>query len=83
MALEKIVTVDRIEVVGNFKHVQVRRAVQIIEDGAVMSQTFERDCIAPGMDYSEQLDDVRAICESVHTPELVKAYQEFTATQGV
>lgn len=81
MALEKNVTVDRIEVVGNFKHVQIRRSVKVVENGTVISETFDRECIAPGMDYSSQPDDVRAVCDAVHTPEILSAYQEFTAQQ--
>jgi hypothetical protein len=83
MAFQKLIKVDRIEVVGDFKHVQVRKSVQIVEDGVVISQTFERDCIAPGVNYSAQPEDVQAICASVHTQDLIEAYQAATAAQGV
>ena len=33
MALEKIISQDRIEIVGDYKHIQVRTKTAVIEDG--------------------------------------------------
>jgi hypothetical protein len=74
MALEKIAVVDKIEVTES-GHVQVRTATRIVEDGAILSQSFHRHVIAPGQDYSQEDERVRAICAAVHTPEVIAAYQ--------
>jgi len=82
MALEKVIIVDRIEVVEN-GCVQVRTATRIIEDGVEISSTFHRHVVAPGDDYSNEDDKVQAICAAIHTPEVVAAYEAAqVATQG-
>ena len=73
MALEKVKVVDRIEVLES-NHVQVRTAVRILEDGNVISETYERHVISPGDDYSQEDIKVQSICSVVHTPEVVQAY---------
>ena len=42
MALSESIEYDKIEVVGIFKHVQVRKATVIKRDGTAISRTFER-----------------------------------------
>lgn len=74
MALEKIITVDRIEVVEN-SSVQVRTKTTIMEDGKQISNTFHRHVVAPGQDYSGEDSRVRAICAATHTSEVVAAYK--------
>lgn len=72
--LEKIVVVDRIEVLEN-GCVQVRTKTSIMEDGKQISGTFHRHVIAPGQDYSAEDDKVKAVCAAVHTPAVVAAYE--------
>jgi hypothetical protein len=72
--LEKIVTVDQIEVIEN-GCVQVRTATKIMEDGKELSRTLHRHVVAPGDDYSGEDARVQAICAAVHTPEVIAAYQ--------
>jgi hypothetical protein len=72
--LEKIVVVDRIEVVENGS-VQVRTRTSIMEDGKMISGTFHRHVVAPGDDYSGEDARVQAICAATHTPEVIAAYQ--------
>lgn len=76
--LEKISVVDRIETLEN-GCVQVRAATRIMEDGAVISQSFHRHVVAPGDDYSGEDARVQAICAAVHTPAVIAAYQSATA----
>lgn len=82
MALEKVIIVDRIEVIENGS-VQVRTATRIIEDGKQISSTFHRHIVAPGDDYSNEDARVQAICAATHTPEVIAAYQAAQAAQGV
>ena len=74
MALEKIVIVDRIEVVENGS-VQVRTKTAIMEDGKQISGNFHRHVVAPGADYSGEDVRVQAICAATHTAEVIAAYQ--------
>ena len=69
MALTKEVTADKIEVVtgqdedGNATtSVQVRTATKVLEDGAVISQSYHRHVIQSGADYSSEPANVQAIC---------------------
>ena len=73
MALTKEVVADKIEVVtghdkddnGNivdFTSVQVRTATRVLEDGAVISQSYHRHVIQSGDDYSSEPANVQAIC---------------------
>ena len=71
--LEKVVVVDRIEVIENGS-VQVRTKTAIIEDGKQISSTFHRHVVAPGDDYSAEDARVQAICAAVHTDEVIAAY---------
>ena len=80
--LEKIVVVDRIEVVES-GHVQVRTKTAILENGKQISGTFHRHVVAPGDDYSGEDARVQAICAATHTLEVIEAYKAAQAAQGV
>ena len=47
MAITKEVVQDKIEVLGDFKHIQVRTATIIKEDGVELSRSFHRHSLAP------------------------------------
>jgi len=72
--LEKVISVDRIEVVENGS-IQVRTKTSIKEDGIEISSKFHRHVVVPGADYSQEDAKVQAIAASIHTPEVVAAYQ--------
>jgi hypothetical protein len=82
MALEKVISVDLIEVVENGA-VQVRAKTAILEDGKQISGTFHRHVVAPGDDYSKQDARVKAICAATHTAAVVVAYKAAQAAQGI
>ena len=82
MALEKISVIDLIEVLEN-GCVQVRTANRILEDGAVLSQSFHRHVVAPGDDYSAEDARVQSICAATHTADVIEAYKTAIAAQGV
>ena len=75
MALEKVVTEDKIEVVGEYRAVQVRTKTAVIEDGVELSAGLNRHVVNAGDDYSNQSTEVQAICAAVHTSAVVTAYQ--------
>jgi len=82
MALEKTVAADKIEIVGQFKAVQVRTATVITEDGVELSRSFHRHVIQPGDDYSNEEAEVQAVCAAVHTDEVKAAYAAFLEAQS-
>ena len=67
MSLTKEVTADKIEVVtvDGTTSVQVRTATRIVEDGAVISQSYHRHVINSGDDWSSEPSNVQAICNAV------------------
>jgi len=75
MALTKIQKVDKIEIVGDYKHVQVRTATVIEEDGKELSRSFHRHVVGPLDDCSGECAEVQAIAAAVHTDEVKAAYQ--------
>ena len=58
MALTESIEYDKIEVVGQYKHVQVRKATVIKKDGTELTRSFERFVLDPGtLDGSDNLVD--------------------------
>jgi hypothetical protein len=80
--LEKVVSVDLIEVIENGS-VQVRTKTAIKEDGVEISSKFHRHVVAPGDDYSGEDAKVKAIAASIHTAGVIAAYQAAIAAKGV
>ena len=81
MALSESIEYDKIEVVGLYKHVQVRKATVIKKDGVELTRSFERYVLHPDTDLSSRSEpnEVVAVCNAVWTAEVKaawKAYQE-------
>ena len=58
MALAETIEYDKIEVVGQYKHVQVRKATVIKKDGVELTRSFERFVLDPGtLDSGDNLVD--------------------------
>ena len=65
MALTKTTIEDKIEVVGDYKHIQIRTATVIKEDGVELSRSFHRKVLNPGtLDGSNNLVDTNVSAES-------------------
>ena len=73
MALEKVISEDKIEIVGEFKAVQVRTKTAVMEDGVEISSSFHRHVVSAGDDYSNESAEVQLICAAVHTDSVVAA----------
>jgi hypothetical protein len=83
MALTEESFADKVEIVGDFSHVQVRVATVIQRDGEEISRSFHRHVLAPGDDYSAEDDKVQAICAAVHTQDVIDAYAAHMEAQNV
>ena len=58
MALSESIEYDKIEIVGQYKHVQVRKATVIKKDGTELTRSYERFVLNPGtLDASDNLVD--------------------------
>ena len=73
MALSKVITEDKIEIVGDYKTVQVRTCTKVLEDGIELSSGFHRHVVSAGDDYSAESAEVQAICAAVHTDAVIAA----------
>lgn len=82
MAIEKKVYVDQTEVLRS-GIVQVRIRTDVVENGVVIGSSLHRHTIAPGDDYSQESEQVQAICAVAHTPEVIEAFNAAIAAQGV
>ena len=80
MAITKEIIEDKIEVVGDYKTIQVRTATVIKEDGVELSRSFHRhalDCVSSSYDgsswthtdtnVSSESAEVQGICAAVWT----------------
>ena len=74
MALEKVISEDKIEIVGVHKAVQIRTCTQVLEDGVELSSGYHRHVVSAGQDYSNESAEVQAICEILHTDAVIAAY---------
>ena len=83
MALTKTQKVDKIEIVGYYKPVQVRTATIVSEDGAELSRSFSRHVVSPLDDSSGEDAQVQAICAAVHTQDVKDAYQAHLDAQEI
>tara|TARA_R110002110_G_scaffold414688_1_gene645568 strand:- start:1038 stop:1289 length:252 start_codon:yes stop_codon:yes gene_type:complete len=80
MALTEETLQDKIEIVGEYKHVQVRTATVIKKDGVELTRSFSRHVVAPNADISGESTEVKAICNAVHTDAVKAAYASHLAS---
>ena len=83
MALSKVVTQDKIEIIGDYKAVQVRTCTKVLEDGVELSSGFSRHVVSAGDDYSAESTEVQAICAAVHTDAVVAALAAHVAASSL
>ena len=80
MSLTKKTITDKIETVRAKDHyvLQVREAIQVLEDGELLSQNYHRHVLNPDADVSTITDDVvKAQFEAVMTQEVKDNYAKF------
>ena len=83
MALTETTLDDKIEIVSDFKFIQVRTARVILDDGTEISRSFSRRVIAPDADITGESTELQAICNAVHTQAVKDAYAAHLAAQEV
>ena len=86
MALIKKRILDKIELIGLFRHVHLREDDQIIEDSTdevVVSGQWHRRVLTPDADISGEDAEVKRVAESVWTDEIKAALTDFQSKQEI
>ena len=92
MALTKETVEDKIEVVGDYKAIQIRTATVIKDDGTEISRSFHRKVIYPCVksgntwsdyDTSSESTEVQGIASAVWTDAVKTAYKAMVDAQSI
>ena len=79
MAITKEEVEDQLEVVGEFKHIQVRTATIIKEDGVEISRSYHRHVVSPNSDSTKESENVKAMVKQFHTDTIKQAFANHIA----
>ena len=89
MSLSKEIKIDSVQIVGDYRKVQIRIATIIKEGSTELSRTFERRMLAPGTldlsdktnyietDISGEESWIQSICNACWTTEIKDAHKAF------
>ena len=80
MALAESIEYDKIEVVGQYKTVQVRKKNVVKKDGVEIASSFERYILQPDSDISGEPAEVTTICNAVWTDAIKDAWKTYQAS---
>ena len=80
MALTESIEYDKIEVVGQYKSVQIRKAHVVKKDNKELTRSFERYVLNPDSDISKEPSEVSAVCNAVWTDEVKEAWKSRPST---
>ena len=92
MALTETQVEDKIEIVSDHKHVQIRTATVISRDGTEISRSFHRHVLScstksgdtwADTDISSESTEVQAICSAVWSDAVKTAYQTAMDAQEI
>lgn len=81
MAITKTNEIAKIEVVGEYKHIQVRTDIIIKEDGNEISRTAHRVAYTPDQDISSEDAEVQAVANAVWTDAVKDAWSAKIASE--
>ena len=87
MALTKTQAIDKIEIVTEYRHIQIRTATIIKEDGKELSRSFTRRVLHAGTldgsnnlvdtDVSSESAEIQGIANTVWTTDVKNSYKAF------
>ncbi len=83
MAITKETEIAKIEVVGQYKAVQVATDTVIKEDDAEISRSRHRHVLHSDMDISGENAEVQAVANAVWTDAVKAAWADFKANQTI
>jgi hypothetical protein len=82
MAITKETQIAKIEVVGEYKAVQIASDIVIKEDGVELSRSRHRHVVQPDQDITGEDAEVQAVCNAVWTQAVRDAWTAFLAAQS-
>ena len=82
MAITKETQIAKIEVVGEYKAVQIATDTVIKEDDVEISRARSRKVVHPEQDITGEDAEVQAVCNAVWTDEVKSAWNTFLASQS-
>ena len=82
MALTETIEYDKIEVVGQYKAVQVRKAHIVKKDDKELTRSFERYVLNPDADVSKEPAEVKAVCDAVWTDTVKDSWKKYQESQS-
>ena len=82
MAITKENQIAKIEVVGEYKAVQIATDTIIKEDGVELSRSRHRKVVHPDQDITGEDAEVQAVCNAVWTQAVKDAWTAFQAEQA-
>jgi len=82
MAITKETQIAKIEVVGEYKAVQIATDTVIKEDGTELSRSRHRKVVHPDQDISGEDAEVQAVCNAVWTQDVKDAWASFQNSQN-
>lgn len=83
MAFSKVITEDKIEIVGEYKAIHIRTCTKVLENGVELSSGFHRHVVSAGDNYSKESKEVRGICKLLHTPEIIAKFNKFKKDSNI
>ncbi len=81
MTITKEIVIDKIEFVGEHRHMQLREATVIKDDGVEIARSFHRKVIAPDESVASETAEIKRIAAAVWTEEVKAAHAAFKAAQ--
>jgi len=82
MAITKETSIAKIEVVGEYKAVQIATDTVIKEDGVELSRSRHRKVVHPDQDITGEDAEVQAVCNAVWTQAVKDAWTAFQESQN-
>lgn len=79
MSLQKTRTLNKIEIVGSFKHIQARYEIKVTDGDEIIATSYERESYAPDATISDLPAELQAYATTAWTAEIVTAYNEHIA----
>jgi len=79
MSLQKTRTLNKIEIVGEFKHLQARYEIKVTDGDEVIATSYERESYAPNATITDLPTELQAYATTAWTDEIVTAYNEHIA----
>ena len=80
MPLTKENKIEKIEIVGVYKAIQVKTATIVKEDGETISVSYDRKVLHPDSDMTNEDQEVKDVSNVVWTDEIKTAWSDYQAS---